>query len=730
MMIASFSKSGNSRSHITTCRLLSGLMASTFLFTLGFGSASYAQETEAEAAADTLKTIVVTGEDEAGDGPVVGDFATISRSGTKTDAPLVKTPQSISVVSEAQATAQGATSVAQALRYTAGVVPEYRGASNMHDEVIVRGFDYAPKYVDGLSMGYSRIGQIDPSFLERVEVIKGPTSALFGQTSPGGMVNMVTKKATGERVRKLSLSTGLDQRIQATFDVADRLNDSVAFRLIGNAEGFDAQEDRVENRRYSIAPSLKINLSDQTVLDLQATLQHEPELGLRNFRMRPGTVDPTAHGYIPADFFVGDPNFQESKRDQMTLSYELEHEVNDALKLRSKAMYSSFDWKHKTLVWWNIAADGKTIDRIASNPEVEQQQFNIDNQVEGKFELGGARHTLLAGADYAYSVVKSDTKRAFSGVPKIDWTNPVYGHDFSGLTFSQTQLDRVKASQLGLYAQDLIEYGNLTLALSGRYDWATTEIHDQIAGSNRSIKDQAFSGRAGLSYQFANGLTPYASFSTSFQPVATAPATGQPDFEASKARQLEAGVKWVSNDDKYMLGLAAYQINQTNVLSWDPVLRRNEQVGEVETRGLELEAHARINDAFAISGSFSITDPEIAKAVDSADVGKKMTRTPEYQASIWADYEFAFGLGVGAGIRHMGKSWGDSANSFEVSEVTLVDAALRYDFGKLNESMEGAKLQVNANNLLDEFYAASCNSRFACFVGNGRTVKATLSYEW
>ena len=274
-----------------------------------------------------------------------------------------------------------------------------------------------------------------------------------------------------------------------------------------------------------------------------------------------------------------------------------------------------------------------------------------------------------------------------------------------------------------------MEIGALMLTAGARYDFARTTIDDNIGGARSSISDQALTGRFGALYRFDNGVAPYASVATSFEPVTTAPASGEANFDPSEGLQFEAGVKWADPAGRFMLTASAFQIVQTNVITydatWTPV-----QTGEIETWGVELEARAQLTDALAVIGSYSFIDQEVTATDTASALGKMPARVPSHQASVWAKYAFDAGVDVGGGLRYVGESWGDAANSFKVGDVLLVDASIGYDLGKLSPDLAGARVQVNATNLFDEDYTASCASLYACFAGSGRAVKATLSYAW
>lgn len=692
-----------------------------------------------------LEAIVVEGgAGERGDGPVDGYVAKKSLAGTKTDTPISKTPQTVSVVSGQQIEDQSAQSVAEALRYTPGVFTEYRGASNLRDELFVRGFYYVPKYLDGLFLGGDlSYAKIDPYLLERVELISGPASVLYGQANPGGIVNMVSKKPTDAPLRAVELSVGTDKYLSAGFDISDTFDDAFGYRIAARGFGRDLQEDHAKNRSFAIAPSFTWSPDEGTSLTILGGYQNEPDAGYRNFLDAAGTVTPIpGYGYVPRDFFVSDPDFERSERKQAWIGYEFKHEFNDNLTFRQNARYHHVDWLHHTLVYGSASPDPVTgnntiVSRSASGGTDTWNQFTIDNQVEATFSTGAAEHTLLGGVDYRYRTRDYVWGRA-SG-PSIDLADPRYGDfDFSSLTLATSESQDLTARQVGVYLQDQVEIGGLNLLAGIRYDRAKTEIDDRLGTSDQSYEDGAFTWRAGALYAFDNGLSPYISYATSFEPALNMPPAGSSAFSPTTAGQFEVGVKYAPEGSGLLLTAAYYDLRQKDVVAgaWDPTLGQMvySQVGKIHNRGIELSARAEVTDSLSLIAGYSYIDSIVKESVNTGEVGRTPARIPQHQASLWATYtadEGALeGLTVGGGLRYIGTSWGDGGNSFKVGAVTLFDAMASYDFGAKNPDLKGLSLQVNVKNIGDERYVASCASAYACFYGEGRSIVATLKKEW
>ncbi|HEV7306067.1 TonB-dependent siderophore receptor [Ensifer sp.] len=710
--------------------VLVALLATASTLTLSEATAQNAASTEG---ATQLEKITAHG--EKGDGPVDGYVAKQSRAGTKTDTPIAKTPQSISVVPREQMEDQAVRSVAEALRYSAGVFTEYRGDSNLHDETFLRGYFYVPRYLNGLAYGTGSLGQIDPYLLERVEVIRGPSSVLYGQANPGGIINLVSKKPTIEPLREVEIGFGTNGQLFTGFDFSGAVpgNEAFSYRLTGAGSKADTQENYLEKERVAIAPSLTWAPDAGTSLTVSAIHQNDPKAGYRNFMEKAGTIDPTPYGHIPKEFLVSDPDYDITKRRQASIGYEFEHELNDTFTFRQNARYTRIDTDYRTLIWNALQADGKTITRMASGGIEDLGQFVIDNQLQAEFDTGAASHTALIGLDYQHANRDYRWGYNFSGVPSIDWTNPEYGN-LPPIALNTTSDTDTTARQLGIYAQEQVEIGKLNLLLGGRYDWASTDISNNISSSETAYDDERFTWRTGAIYNFDNGIAPYVSYSTSFEPTLQTSATGAL-FDPTTAQQFEIGVKYAPEDADYQVIASYYDLTQQNAITYADVPPYDaRQTGEIRSRGFELEGHARVTESLSLVAAYSHIDQEVTESSASAEIGKAPARVPKDQASLWVKYDVqhgaAEGLGLGAGVRYIGESQGDAVNSYQVPDVVLFDASLSYDFGAINPDYKGTKLQVNAMNLFDKDYVASCASRWACFYGTGRSVTASLKVSW
>ncbi len=693
------------------------------------------------AADDTDSTIVVTATmQENVTSPMKGIVAKSSDAGTKTATPLIKTPQAISVVTRDQMDLQGAPSVSDALNYTGGAFTNYRGSSNRNDEVVVRGFRYAPKFLDGLSYGLSgqgsATGQVDPWLLERVELVHGPASVLYGQVNPGGVINMTSKRPTAESIHKIQLSAGNNHLGEMAFDFGGKLNDdqTLFYRLNGIASTQHQFVKDYKQQRIAIAPALTWLPNIDTSFTLLTSYQNDPKAGYRNFLPYIGTVIPSQGGqYIPYDMNVSDPGYNQSKREQTSIGYQLDHSFNDIFSFTQNLRYSKLNSDYKYLVYTSNVSD-TVLGRRAQHETEKSDELGVDNRLSAKFQTGDIAHTVIAGLDYKWNQSDSSLMRVGGDQYNFDWTRPVYGVPVDENEMSLTIDTRKKLNQTGLYLQDQLEWNNWNLLLSGRHDWSKVRTLDRTASSETKESDRKFTGRAGLLYAFDFGLSPYISYSTSFEPNLDYGAPGSAAFKPTTGEQYEAGIKYQPTGSNTVMSLALFDITQKNITSYNSVTGYNEQIGKVKSKGLETEIRSQITPEINVIANYTLTDAETKQSNTANQVGKAPAALPRHMASLWSSYTVQQGplksLMVGAGARYVGTSYGDNSESFKVPARTLYDVVTRYDLGEVSPNLKGASVQLNVNNLTDKHYVASCSGKEACFYGSGRSVIATVSYSW
>lgn len=690
-----------------------------------------------QAAEDTLTVTAET--QESVTAPTKGIVAKESASGTKTATPLRKTPQTISVVTRDQMNDQQPASVADALGYSSGVVTSYRGNSNRNDEVISRGFRYAPKLLDGLHYGLSSenggAGQLDPWLLERVEMVHGPAGVLYGQVSPGGLLLMTSKRPTAESIHEVKLSTGNRHYGEAAFDFGGKLNDdnTLFYRLNGIANTKSEFVKNSKQQRMAIAPAITWLPNEDTSFTLLTSYQNDPKAGSRNFLPRSGTLYATPEGFtVPYDLNVSDSDFTKSKREQTSIGYSLDHSFNDAVSFTQNLRYSHRNEDYKYLVYGYDYSD-HVITRLPQHEETMTNEFNVDNQLKGLFETGDVSHTVLGGLDYRYSHIDLKLSRAYGTQYNLDWTNPGrIDIDENDLSLATSTLKTL--NQYGVYLQDQMAWNNWNLVLSGREDWSQVRTQDRLANTDLTYNDSAFTGRAGLLYAFDNGISPYISYSTSFEPVLAQPAPGADPLKPTTGAQTEVGVKFQPVGSNTMMTVSWFDINQKKVLSSIEGTRYYNQIGKVNSQGIETEIHAQPTPEIKLIAAYTYTDATTKESDTAAEVGHSPAAIPRHAASAWGSYSFLDGaldgLTVGTGVRYVGKAGADSTGEYYVPHYTLYDAMVKYELGQAVPALKGTSLQFNAQNLTDEHYVASCSNAYACFYGSGRTFVASVDYRW
>ena len=727
------------------------------------GMSVYAQAA-VEPKEDTITVTAAPAPQESAWGPAATIAARQSATGTKTDTPIQKVPQSISVVTAEEMALHQPKSVKEALSYTPGVAVGTRGASNTYDYLIIRGFaadgQSQNNYLNGLKLqgNFYNDAVIDPYMLERAEVMRGPVSVLYGKSNPGGLLYMVSKRPTTEPLKEVQFKAGTDSLFQTGFDFSDALDDDgvYSYRLTGLARSANAQQKGSEEQRYAIAPAFTWRPDDKTNFTFLSYFQNEPETGYYGWLPKEGTVEPLPNGKrLPTDFNEGAKNNTYSRNEKM-IGYSFDHEFNDTFTVRQNLRFAQNKVSQKSVYGYGMCSDplytkdqealkaspclsipqsqwGHTLTRqyVIDNEKLEN--FSVDTQLQSKFATGSVDHTLLTGVDFMRMRNDIDSWFGYAGsVAPSD----IYNLDRSDFDFgahpnpSGPYRVLLKQKQTGLYVQDQAQWDKVLVTLGGRYDWADQSSFNRDYGNKSERDDKEFTWRGGVNYLFDNGVTPYFSYSESFEPASQTDANGDL-FAPSKGKQYEVGVKYVPEDRPIVVTGALYQLTKTNNLMADPNGSLfSVEGGEIRARGVELEAKAALSASVNVVGSYTYTDAEYT--TDTTYKGNTPAQVPKHMASLWADYTFfdgpLSGLTLGTGGRYTGSSYGDPANSFKVGSYTVVDALVRYDLARVG--MAGSNVALHVNNLFDREYVASCFNTYGCFWGAERQVVATATFRF
>jgi iron complex outermembrane receptor protein len=687
----------------------------------------------------TLETITVTGEaitqtepdeteaetEENAWGPVDGYSATRSATGIKTDTPLKEIPQSVSVVGREAMEDQGASTVEDTLKYVPGVFTEAYGLDSRGDWARIRGGDPV-EYLDGMRRLFGNYNntRLDPYTLERVEVLKGPASMLYGQGSTAGILNLVSKRPHEEARREVGIQYGSFDRAQIQADATGKLTQDgrLLYRLVGVTRDSGTQVDFVDDDRYVFAPSLTWKPDADTSLTLLANLQKDETGSTTAFSPWEGTLFAGPNGKIPWSRFVSEPDFDAYDSESASIAALFEKRLNDVWTLRQNVRYVESSVNYQTLypdVYTNpqnpfVDADRRKVNRYIYVNRPDAQIFTSDTSAEAELDTGPVEHKFLAGFDYT----RFD-EQTVSGVGYLTTPFDLYDPEYGNYTPPALSPDPdTSPRQIGFYLQDQIRYGPWVTVLGMRRD----NVVDETEGA-ADEKSKATSYRAGLMYEFANGLTPYVSYTESFTPVSGTDFHNEP-FDPREGTQWEAGFKFQPQGQDILINAALYDIIETNRLASDPDHPTEQiQIGEARFRGGEIEAIFGVRDDLDVIAGYAYTDAKITKG-DNA--GFHVETVPEHQASLWANYHFSLfgkdGFSLGGGVRYVGESW-DGIDNLKTPSHTLFDAMFAYE-------TERWKFQVNAINLADKKYLTTCLARGDCFLGKRRTILSNLTYKF
>lgn len=696
------------------------------------GAAAATPETgpKTEAGALELETIDVQGQQTgAGNTSITADgyVPLKSTTGTKTNTPLIEVPQTISTVTRQNMDDRNVQNLVEALAYSPGVRVGAFGFDPRFDSFYVRGFDatYTGIYRDGLreQNGNFSIYKTEPYGLEGISVLQGPASALYGAGSPGGVIDLTTKRPTSTPIRDVWLQVGNYDRYQGQFDFAGAIpqDDRFTYRITGLLRQADTELASVPDDRAYIAPALSWNIDEDTSFTFLSEYMHNKTGGNAAYYM---DADGQASG-LPS----GDSAFGDFVQDQYRVGYEFSHAFNDVFTARQNFRFARITAEADYTQINSISEDGLTATRSTGQVGDAISTVAVDNQLEADFATWAIEHKVLTGLNYNFA--DGSDKIGFGAAPDLDLVSLNYGQQYipaPGYNYLDVKQNQ---DQLGVYAQDQAKFGPWVLTLGGRQDWTRTTTNNMYTGANDQQSDSAFTGRVGLTYVTPWGIAPYASYSTSFAPVLGTNAEGQA-FKPSTGEQQEVGVKYYPNGWNAVVTASLFNITQQNVLSPDPNnLAFQTQMGEVRSRGFEIEAQATLALGLSVTASYTYLDLEVTQG-NPEYVGKQPSGIPPQSFALWADYTIPSGvlegLGAGAGVRYTGTSYGNDTNTFSNDPITLVDAAFHYDFGGINPKLKGLSAQINATNLLDENYT-TCQAGY-CYRGQGRAVIAGMRYQW
>ena len=693
-------------------------------------------------------TSVIGVEDtESAWGPVQGYVAKRTAAGTKTDTALVEAPRSISVVTRQQMDDRNAHTLDDAVRYLPGITASSYGSDTRADWLRVRGFE-PTQFLDGLPLpkGVYANPKQETWNLDRLALLRGPASSVYGQTPPGGLLDMVSRRPEAEASSEIQLQYGSDNHRQINFASTGKIDDEGQFlySLSGVLRDGGTPIDHMDDKRYNIAPSLTWNIDEDTKFTLLTQFTRDDTGVTSQFYPIQGTKIDMPFGKISHHKNLGDPDYDYYDRTYYALGYAFEHRLNDVWQFRQNLRYTKSDTSFQTVTVNSyipeFAAFGFVVDdqgntgRGTTNVDEDISQFAVDNNFQADFATGDVRHTLLLGLDHQRN--NTNYLSIFGTAPSINVNNPIYGLPIERPARSTAFYDYdQKTYQTGLYVQDQMALDQWRLTLGGREDWVHTGTKFFNKGdATNTERDKKFSGNAAISYVFDSGFVPYLSYAESFQPTSNAVASPTDSFKPTEGQQWELGIKYQPPGSNTLLTAAVYDLTQKNVSVTNNVgnVTVTSQTGEVRVKGLELEAVSDVTENLSVTAAYTLAKSEVQ---DGTFKGNRLQLMPNQQASLWGDYTWhdgvLSGFGIGAGARYTGNTYGDQGNTFlgKADAYTVFDAAVHYDLGRLDNSLKGASLAVNATNLFDKDYISTCDS-FYCYYGDQRSVVASATYKW
>jgi iron complex outermembrane receptor protein len=539
------------------------------------------------------------------------------------------------------------------------------------------------------------------------------------------------------------VQVGNYQHKQISFDSTGKIDDDGRFLYRFSGVGRDSGTviEHMDDQRFNLAPSLTWNIAGDTRLTFLGQFNRDDTGGTSQFLPLQGTKLGTPAGKIDYNRNLGDPDWEFYDKTFYALGYAFEHRINDVWQFNQNLRYSKLELDNQIITaggWATAVADDGTVARGANVYDENISHFAMDNNFQADFRTGALTHTLLLGVDYLR--VNTDYRWLYGSAPSSNIINPIYGQDFSGVAYTAYQDYNQKRRNTGLYLQDQIALDAWRLTLGGRWDRLDTDsVFYNANDAKDSRHDSQFSGNAALSYVFDSGFTPYLSYAESFQ--AEAGGNGGAAFKPSTGKQYELGIKYQPPGSDMLLTAAVYDLKRQNIVTTN-IAGASEPVSEVEVRGLELEATGSLTENLSLTASYTYTNSKMTKVGDPRDKNRALPLTPEHQASIWADYDWNQGMlagfGVGFGARFVGSTdniavgnlgFVRDASDGHSSAYTVYDAAVRYDLGQLDASLRGASVSLNANNLFDKEYLATCDG-FYCYAGDPRRVTASIDYKW
>jgi catecholate siderophore receptor len=696
---------------------LTSAMGATLLPAVAAG----AEGTQVAALLDSkhpIETVVVTGEH------VEGYDAKKSRSSTRTDTPLLDTPQSVTVVTQDLIKDRAVRSIGDAIIYVPGVTL-HQGENN-RDQVVIRGnSSSADFFIDGArdDVQYFR----DLYNIENVEVLKGPNAMAFGRGGSGGLVNRVTKMADGNEAREIIVSGGSFDAKRVQADLDQPVDDALALRLNTVYEHSGTFRQFGDLERYGVNPTASLLLDEGTRLQTGYEYFHDERFNDRGIPSQNGGPFRTD----PATFF-GDPKENTSRANVQSGFAILSRDFGADLKLRNYVRYADYDKFYQNVYAGSAVSAAGTLSIVGYNNFIHRSNFTDQADLTGRFATGPFDHSFLIGAEISTQASQAFRETGFFNNTTTSVTvSAAHPITLVPITYRQSPSDADNRSNVHVwagYAQDqvaLTPWLELTAGL--RFDRFGLSFHDNRSGRTFARTDDLVSPRLGLVAKPVPEASIYASYSVSFLPSAgdqfstlTAQTQG---LKPEKLQNYEIGAKWDILPDLDAT-FAVYQLDRTNTRAVDPAdPTRFVLTGSARTQGVELGVAGKVTPEWQVSGGIGIQDAVITSTTSAAPAGKNVALVPHMTATLWNRYDITPAWGAGLGIIHQSSQFAAVDNAVRLPGFTRLDAAI---YVRLDTNW---RLQLNVENLLDRRYYLTADSNNNISPGSPRAFNAALTAD-
>ena len=650
-----------------------------------------------------------------------------SGSATKTDTPLDEVPQAVSVIPATVLDDLRSPRIEKALDYAGGVARQNDFGGLTMYEYSIRGLTTSEFYEDGFSVNRGYMNPQDPSNVERIDVLKGPASSLYGRGDPGGTINIVSKRPQNDRFARLDLSAGRWDRYRSSLDVNTLLDDegTMLYRMNLAVEDNKSFRDYRSSERQFFAPAFSWELSPQTRLLVQAEVIRSSQVFDR------GVVAPNDHlGSVSRSDFFGEPDDGEIDNNNESLQAEIEQDLNASWTVRLASHYKQGRLNGGATEASFLADDARTLNREYRYRDFDWQDSITQLELRGLVYTGDIEHNLLIGTEYE-RYAKDERLMRTRPISTIDIREPVYGQPRPPFSVgpggrSTDRHELVHSRSLNL--QDQMRLSEKLFGVIGaRYDHYEHRLDNEVTGKRTEQTHEKITPRIGALYQLTPEVGVFANASQSFKPNTGAPRPGTgTSFDPEEGVGYEAGFKFDLLDSRLGMTVAAFHLTKENVLTADPADSTYQiAAGEVRSRGLDLQLTGQLTDEVRVIGAYAYVDAEVTKDNTLAS-GSRLLNVPEHSGSLLGVYEFLDGglkgLELGGGVNYVGDRSGNVADSgFELPGYTTVDLLARY------KATQDLTLGANLNNAFDRTYYERSYSNVWVMPGAPRNLSLSLS---